>query len=135
MPSSDAFERIVFFDLILIGFLFFYQTASNPLANLQGDMATIAKPFALANIIPQCAFTDIICQIQAGAAAAAYPFFQLVWLILQGLEKISAFIAIILRLFLLTNQDFGIPFLQFFFAGNAIVLITFGISMIRGREP
>jgi len=134
LPDSDSASHIIAFDLIFVGLMSAYGMATGTL-DLQRQISDITKPFTFANIIPQCSQLDIICQINAGAVAAAYPFFQFVWLILQFLEKISAGIVLLARIISFTTTDFGIPFVGWIFLLFNVSLLLYGISLLRGREP
>ena len=141
MPDSQSAGQIIFFDLILAGFLFFYATTSSTISNeLQLAVTTLTKPWTL---LPPpsitCAPLDVFCSatkdITTATAYIGWAILNLPILLFQVLEKIGAGLTLIYRLFLLTGNDFGIPFLGFILLGFQISLAFYGFSLLRGREP
>lgn len=141
MPDSQSAGQIIFFDLILAGFLFFYNS-TNPIisSNVQTAMNILTKPFTLlpAPVIT-CAPLDVFCNstkdITQATAYVGWAIFNIPVLVFQGLEKIGAALALIYQLFFITGNDFGIPFLGFILLGFQISLAFYGFSLLRGREP
>lgn len=141
MPDSQTAGQIIFFDLLLAGFLFFYSTTSPTLSNELGlAMATLTKPWTLLPPpIVTCSAFDVFCNstkdIVQATAYIGWAILNLPVLLFQVLEKIGAGLTMIYRLFLLTGNDFGIPFLGFILLGFQISLAFYGFSLLRGREP
>ena len=141
MADSQTAIQIIMFDLILAGFLCFYSTTSPTTSNeLNLAMATLVKPWTLLPPpVVTCAPLDVFCSaskdIVQATAYLGWAILNLPVLIFQVLEKIGAGLTLIYRLFLLTGNDFGIPFLGFILLGFQISLAFYGFSLLRGREP
>ncbi len=142
MPDSQSAGQIIFFDLLLAGFIFFYSTTSSIISNeLQLAMQTLTKPFELLSqpVIGSCTPLDVFCNaskdIVTATAYLAWAILNIPLLIAQVLIKIGAGLTLIYRLFFLTGNDFGIPYLGFILLGFQISLAFYGFSLLRGREP
>lgn len=142
MPDSQTAGQIIFFDLLLAGFLFFYSTTSPTLSNELGlAMTTLTQPFitTLPPPVITCAPLDVFCSstkdITQATAYIGWALLNVPFLIGQILLKIGAGLTLIYRLFLITGNDFGIPFLGFILLGFQISLAFYGFSLLRGREP
>jgi hypothetical protein len=82
-----------------------------------------------------CGFLDFNCNSTNIAQATIYGFSFIFWgisLLLNILNKIGAFIFLIIGIGNFMNVTFGIPFLSYIFLAFFVIMIAEGVSTLTG---
>lgn len=142
---SNTFNGLVIFNFILIGLTILYGSSQpNFVTILQTPLNQLQTPFpsfqdSLTQVgfvgFKNCGFLDLNCNGQQIAQATVYGFSFIFWgvaLLLNVLNKVGAFIFLIIGIGNFMNTTFGIPFLSYIFFAFFVIMIAEGVSTLTG---
>lgn len=142
---SNTFNGLVIFNFMFLGLTILYGSGQpnfatmlqTPLNQLQTSFPGFNDALTATGFVgfKNCGFLDFNCNSANTGQAIVYLFSGIYWfvaLLLNILNKIGAFIALIVGIGNFMNNTFGIPFLSYIFLAFFVIMIAEGVSTLTG---